>query len=154
MHPARAYEIRQSAERLISQYSWNAFAPVILSQQTDGHVSGSSRMNSMPEEAEVDSATADRLPEGTITTFVEVLCQLSQTHGVDWDICDDYEPDSIGCIRDGIAEAKLLEQLEMLSRLGELLEESDEEEEIGEHQEDDRGWEEEGPILLKFPTGE
>lgn len=163
MHPVRAYEIKQHAQRLIDQYAWFSCEPVILQQQTDGYLAGQSKPNFFPAESEVHAPDPSGVPDGTVLTLAEVLCVLSREHGVDWDIAHDYEPDPIGRISGGVADIELIEQLETLGSLGDLLGEMFEgddtqweDSEFGvvddSSGEDDR--EEDQPRVLKFPGPE
>lgn len=129
MHPALAFEINQHAQRLTSGYTWLSCEPVILDQRPDGFLGGGSKPNFVPDPIDAQSAESSSLPDGTVMTMVEVLCELSRDHPVDWEICHDYEPGPIGRIREGQAETELVEQLETLGTIGDLLDELADEEE-------------------------
>ncbi len=162
MHPARAYEIKQHAEQLIKQYTWLSCEPVLLEQNSDGVLAGNSKPNFFPAELDPESASLEGLPDGTIVTLAEVLCVLSRDHGVNWEIGHDYEPEPIGWIQEGVADADLIDQLETFGSIGDLLDDLASEEEDaaeaeavpkgsrrntnGEKEQDD-----EEPRLLKFP---
>lgn len=100
------------------------------------------------------------LQMATVTSLTSLLCTISRQHGIDWEVGHDYEPNSIGKIVDGEAGAELIEQLEVFGSLGELLgrdlseagpawaaSEADSTEPKRGDDSDD-----EGPMLLKFPT--
>ncbi len=160
LHPAAAYDINQHVDRLLERYTWNSCEPVLLRHFPDGHLGGASKPNFDEDEFRFDEEMGG-LPDGNVMTLVEVLCELSRDHEVDWDIGDDYSPKPIGCIRNGVADLDLMEQLETLDLIGDLLES-----ETIALEEDDQVWSDEairdhelscdddndeGPRLLKFP---
>ena len=57
MHPARAFEIKQHAERLVEGYMWFSCEPVMLQQKTDGHLAGNSKPNFFPAEIDPECAS-------------------------------------------------------------------------------------------------
>jgi hypothetical protein len=163
MHPARAYEIKQHAQRLIDGYTWVSCEPVIVHQQSDGYLAGQSKPNFFPAEIEAHAADMEGIPDGTVLALAEVLCLLSRDHGVDWDIAHDYEPDPIGRICDGVADVDLIEQLETLGSLGDLLDEMLEDDDaewessgfgVVDDPSSDDDHQEEEPRVLKFPGTE
>ena len=145
MHPALAFEIKQHAEQLIAGFTWLSCEPVNLQQSTDGYLGGASKPNFFPAEADTESAHKSGVPDGTVMTLAEVLCQLSRDHEVDWEIGHDYEAEPIGRICSGVADKDLAEQLETLGSVGDLFDElfTDDEDafadldEIDEEDEDD-----------------
>jgi hypothetical protein len=170
MHPARAYEIKQHAERLVEGFVWFSCQPVLLQQTTDGYLGGHSKPNFFPAESDPGAPHADGLPDGTIVTLAELLCVLSREHGVNWDVGHDYEPEPIGRICDGIADPELIEQLETFGSMGDLLDDmmgewDDDlawdgvedllpEEPSGKKEANERRFDEEEPRVLKFPGTE
>ncbi len=160
MHPARAFEVKDDAARLITGFTWLSCEPVILEQQTDGYLFGSSKPNFFPAGIDIKSAKSEGLPDGTVMTMTDVLCELSRRHKVDWQVGHDYEPEPIGEIRSGIIDPELLEQLEAFGSIGELLDDLVEEGDDAESWSlmsmepvdhgDDEG-DDEGPRVLKFP---
>lgn len=160
MHPARAFEIKQHAELLIRRFLWASCEPVLLRQQHDGRLVGQSKPVFFP--AEIDGGDHDPhgLPDGTVMTLAEVLCELSREYEVEWEIGHDYEPAPIGVIAGGVVDDDLMEQLETFGSIGDLLEDvSDQEESEWESFEFDqprerswpRGFDDEEPRVLKFP---
>lgn len=177
MHPALAFEIKQHAERLIGGYSWLSCEPISLRQQSDGYLIGHSKPSFFPAEADVHEPDPQELPDGTVLTLAEVLCSLSREHGIDWYLQHDYEPEWIGRISNGVADAELIEQLETFGSIGDLLDDSlDEFEEDVELDDGDSRWidgrssltddlalrisdededfDDSGPRVLKFPGTE
>ncbi len=164
MHPALAFEISEHAHQLVSRYAWLNCEPVILRQQTDGFLSGGSQPVSINDRSDVAPAAGDGLPDGTVMSMVDVLCELSRKHQVDWDIGHNHDPFAIGRICNGIAESDLLEQLETLDDISVPLEGLDDEAdgfraaEFGRRHDrsaaeplDDES-DDDGPRLLKFPV--
>ena len=127
MHPASAFDISQHAQRLQSQYRWLRCEPVVLSHTTDGLLRGGSKPNFVASEVDFDPAEFGNLPDGTLMTLVEVLCELSRSHEVVWELAHDYGAESMGRIHCGVAEEALMEQLEAIDSIGELLDDLDHE---------------------------
>jgi hypothetical protein len=162
MHPALAFEIGEDVDRLVQQFAWCNCDPVTLKQETDGFLAGES--NAWFCTGDVQDDTFSSLPPAVLMTVIEVLCQLSANHDVDWVFGHDYEVGPVGRICDGIAEADLIEEIETLDSIGDLIDDIDRDEcgaddnwvEFGlrdyhaaspvEDETDD-----DGPRLLKFP---
>jgi hypothetical protein len=83
--------------------------------------------------------------------MVEILCQLSRDHGVDWEFHHDYDPGPIGFIRRGVCEPRLLDQVEAFADLGDILGDltagSEDGVDGGDDEEEDEGG---GPRILPF----
>jgi hypothetical protein len=160
-----AFEIGQAADRLIQQFAWIDCEPVKLKQETDGFLAG--QCGAWFCTAEVDEDPFSSLPQAVLMTVIEVLCQLSASHHVDWVIGHDYEVGAVGRICDGLAGADLIEEIETLDSIGDLIEDI----QPDDFDADDNGLpfglrdyhiaapaedetEDEGPRLLKFPGTE
>jgi hypothetical protein len=158
MHPARAYEIKKHAAELNALYAWVGSDEVGLDQSTDGILAGSSATSFVIDAEGADQdLVANEQSAGDIATLIDVLCELSRCHDVDWEIEHDYEPDVVGCIRGGVADVRVLEELETIRAIGEMLGNFDED--FEDDLEDDDSYldaqavgdEQDGPRLLKFP---
>lgn len=163
MHPAQAFEIKQHAERLIERYLWASCEPVLLHQQTDGHLVGQSKPTFFPAEINGGSHRCNGLSDGTVMTVAEVLCELSREFGIHWEIGHDYEPQPIGVIGDGVVDDELMEQLETFGSIGDLLDDFADEEDVDDEalqqmpdqrRDSRRDCDEEEPRVLKFPGSE
>ena len=144
--PGRSVAIRDAARELCAGRTWLSCEPVGFHQDDDGRLIGGSKPNFDPHPDDVASAAAERLPDGTVADMVDILCQLSKDHGVDWEFSHDYDPGPIGFIRKGICPRDLREQLETIGGLTDVLREMREEEDDGEA--------DEGPSILPFrPKG-
>ncbi len=162
MHPALAFEIRQQAEEMSRQYLWIRWDAPRLVQHTDGFLAGN--VFPYPDLTEKDEFECGNLPDGDLMTMIEILCALSRDHDVDWVLRDDYGP-HLGEIRQGVSDEELCQQIETLECIAELIErdgESLDECDFGPSAElDHRPGQfsaseevDDGPRLLKFPTGE
>lgn len=120
MHPAQAFEIKKQAANLNDLYSWEGCDEVGLEQKSDGFLSGSSPTTFVAD-AEMLHEFDSLESAGDMEALVDVLCELSRNHEVDWEIRHDYEPDVIGYIREGIADIEVLEELETIRTIGEML---------------------------------
>jgi hypothetical protein len=82
---------------------------------------GGSKPNFQPHPDDVASAAEEGLPDGTVLDLIDVLCQLSREHGVDWQFSHDYDLGPIGFIRGGVCDGRLREQVEAFADLGAFL---------------------------------
>lgn len=149
---ARADAIDKAAERLCRGRTWLSCEPVgFYSDLKDGRLAGSSKPNFLPDPDDAAAAGREALPDGTALDMLEVLCQLSRDHGVDWELSHDHHPGPIGYVRGGACEGKLREQIEAFADLGDILSDleagGESEPGGGEEEGDDRG-----PQILPFPT--
>lgn len=162
MHPALAFEIGEDVDRLVQQFDWCNCGPVKLKQETDGFLAGECGAWFRTDD-DLENPFSS-LPPAVLMTVIEVLCDLSANHDVDWVIGHDYEMGPVGRICDGIADADLIEEIETLDSIGDLIEDIDRDE--CEADDDWRGFElrdyhaappvedetdDDGPRLLKFP---
>ncbi|QDT11873.1 hypothetical protein [Planctomycetes bacterium K23_9] len=132
MHPAQAFEVRDAADRFTTEFDWLTCDSPRFEQEKDGYLSG----NVMPvfDCQNETEESADRL--GGLYDAIEVLRQLSQLHGVDWEIWHDYEPQGIGKIINGAANLQLTEEIDSVVQIGNLFGEVGfDEEELEEEQE-------------------
>jgi hypothetical protein len=71
----------------------------------------------MPHPDDVASAAEEGLPDGTTRDLLDILCQLSREHRIDWEISDDCSGGPIGYIRKGIADEPIVVQMEAFADL-------------------------------------
>lgn len=123
--PAKAEPIKRAAERLCHGRTWLSCEPVFIDRAPDGHLSGSSKPSFGPDPADAAAAAREGLPDGTSGDVLDILCQLSREHGVDWEISHDYSEGPVGYIRKGVAEDQVVGQMEALSDLGDIFGEAE-----------------------------
>jgi hypothetical protein len=160
--PARANAIRRAATALTAGRTWLSCEPVGFFQgQRDGRLLGGSKPNFLPHPDDVAAAPRSALPDGTVSDLIDILCQLSRDHEVNWEFGHDHDPGPIGFIRGGVCEQRLREQLEAIGDLGGLLAEITGEQEgqpgsfppgsaASEGESDDEGDDDAGPPILPF----
>jgi hypothetical protein len=51
----------------------------------------------------------------TVRDLIDALCQISRDHHVDWEIEHDYYDGVVGYIRSGLADDKLVAEIDRLS---------------------------------------
>ncbi|MFO0812682.1 MAG: hypothetical protein U0796_05660 [Gemmatales bacterium] len=123
--PAKAEAIRQAATITNAGRTWLSCEPVVFFTSTsEGHLRGGSKPNFQPDPEDAASAARSGQLDGTTRDMLEVLCQLSRDHGVDWALSHDHDP-HIGYIRAGICDEKVMEQIEAFADLGDILGELD-----------------------------
>ncbi len=130
--------IDADCRRLCEGRTWLSCEPVHFGD-VDGRMWGGSKPNYMPHPDDVADAALQGLPDGTIQDALNILCQLSRDHGVDWEITHDEADGPIGFIRNGHADYEVVTQLEQFASLVEVLEEYREEfwQDLVDEEEDD-----------------
>jgi hypothetical protein len=122
--PKKPASLEAMCNQLCRGRTWLSCEPVcFFDSNDDGHMLGGSKPNFMPHPDDVASAESEGLPDGRIQDALNVLCQLSRDHGVDWEISHDYSDGPIGLIRNGHADPEVLQQIEGFGELGDILEE-------------------------------
>jgi hypothetical protein len=146
--------------------TWLSCEPVYIFNREDGHLEGGSKPNFRPHPDDAASAASEGLPDGTVRDMLDILCQLSRDHGVDWEISHDHSDGPIGYIEGGVCDDEVLAQIEAFADLSgffleELLAESENqpgglpEPAGGGTDEDSDEDDEDGPTILSFrPKGE
>jgi hypothetical protein len=115
--------IEQAADDLCHGRTWLGCEPVgFFSERADGHLLGGSKPNFQPHPDDAASAARSGLPDGTTRDMLEILCQLSRDHQIDWELSHDYSNGPIGYIRSGICDDAALTQIEAFADLGDILE--------------------------------
>ncbi len=144
--PGAARAIHDAVRAHNTGRTWLSCEPVdFFDNSRDGHLFGGSKPNFLPEDEA--SAAQRQLPDGTVRDLVDILCRLSTDFDVDWEFSHDYDPGPIGFIRDGVADDRLMQQMETFADLPSILD--DMRVEIDEPH-DDEDWEDDEPPILPF----
>jgi len=166
VRPAKRDAIKRAADSLCGGRTWLGCEPVgFFSGQADGHLFGSSKPNFQPHPDDVASAAREGLPNGTTRDLLDVLCQLSRDHGVDWEISHDHSDGPVGYIQGGVCNGEVEAQMEAFADLGGVLADLMAESETepgsfpssgsGATKRDTDEDDEDGPSILSFrPKGE
>ena len=127
--PETAKAIEAAADQACQGRTWLSCEPIcFFSRDVDGTLWGGSKPNFQPHPDDVAEAASEDLPDGTIRDVLDILCRLSQDHGVDWSIGHDHDP-QIGFIRGGLCDDTVLAQIEAFADLSDMLGEMDLDEE-------------------------
>ena len=119
--PAEADAIRQAASAANEGRTWLGCEAVHFYRGgDDGHLFGGSKPNFQSHPDDVAAAAREGLPDGTTRDMLDVLCQLSSDHGIDWALSHDHDP-AIGFVRAGVCDDNALAQIEALADLGNIL---------------------------------
>src|SRR4051794_31526690 len=94
---AEAAAIDRAAAELSRGRSWLSCEPVcFVAGAGDGHLLGGSKPNFQPSSEDAAAADEEGLPDGTTHDLIEILCELSRTHDVDWEISYDFSGGPVG----------------------------------------------------------
>lgn len=113
--------LTDAANAICRQRDWLSCEPIRFFDSQDGHLKGGSKPNFSPHPKDVDSFKSQDLPDGTILDALEVLCELSRQHKVDWEFSHDHDEGPIGFIIQGECDQNLLAQVEALDQLASLI---------------------------------
>jgi hypothetical protein len=113
--------IRHAANAACSGRTWLSCEPVHFWTTEDNRLEGSSKPNFMSHPDDAASAAEQGLPDGTARDLLDVLCQLSRDHGIDWEISHDHSDGPIGYIRGGVSDGEVLARVEAFTDLGDIL---------------------------------
>jgi hypothetical protein len=71
----------------------------------------------------VSPAKVDAIEQAAdnLCDLLDILCQLSREHRIDWEISHDYSDGPIGYIRGGVCDDAVLTQIEAFADLGDVL---------------------------------
>lgn len=116
--PHVAETLLQDVHRLCEGRTWLSCEPLFLSDDGSGRFGGGSKPSFEPSADDIAAARQEGLPDGTVTDVLEILCELSKTHGIDWEVGDDFEP--FGFIRDGRADSGLFERIHAIGEFSEM----------------------------------
>jgi hypothetical protein len=114
--------IREAARAANEGRTWLSCEPVHFYRGEDGYLEGGCKPNFMPHPDDAASAASEGLPDGTTRDMLDILCQLSRDHAVDWEIRHDHSDGTVGYIRDGVCDDDVLMRIEALADLGNMLE--------------------------------
>ena len=119
--PAEADAVRAAAGAANAGRTWLGCEPVhFFPDAGDGHLFGGSKPNFDPHPDDAASAAREGLPNGTTRDLLDVLCQLSREHGIDWELSHDHDP-AVGFIRGGVCDAQARAQIETFADVGDLI---------------------------------
>jgi len=119
--PTESEAIREAASAANEGRTWLSCEPVHFFPDDDRHLMGGSKPNFVPHPDDAAAAAREVLPDGTTRDLLDILCQLSRDHRIDWKISHDYSERPIGYIRGGVCDGDVLAQLEAFADLGDLL---------------------------------
>ena len=120
--PAEANAVERDANAACGGRTWLSCEPIKFYPGGDnGHLVGGSKPNLQPHPDDAAAAARSSLPDGTTRDLIDILCQLSSKHGVDWQFSHDAGPGSIGYIRSGVCDDDVLVQAEIFAELGDLI---------------------------------
>jgi hypothetical protein len=119
--PIKVDAIVQAASILCRGRTWLSCEPVGFLRRDDGRLFGGSKPNFQPHPDDVASAAREGLPDGTARDMLDILCQLSRDHGIDWEIRHDHSDGPVGYIRNGICDDEVVAQIEAFADLGDIL---------------------------------
>src|SRR5690242_4019442 len=109
----QADAVRQAAWALDAVHSWLSCEPVCFFKDLqEGRLLGASKPNFLPHPDDAASAARSGKPDGTVLTLIDILCQLSREHGVDFEVGHDESSGPIGRVRAGVCDPDVLAQLE------------------------------------------
>jgi hypothetical protein len=114
--------IKQAANTLSRGHTWLGCEPVkFFSAQDDGSLFGGSKPNFQPHPD--DAAAADRMgmPNGAMHDLLDILCQLSRDHRIDWEISHDHSGGPVGYVRAGACDEAVAAKIEVFADLGDVL---------------------------------
>lgn len=115
---ATAEQIRAATDELCQGYTWLSCEPVdFFETPNQGKLWGASKPNFFPHPDDVASAAKERLPDGTVTTMLDILCQLSRDYRVDWRLSHELDPRPMGFIRGGECAPGLVEAIDGFEEL-------------------------------------
>src|SRR3954454_12541122 len=120
--PAEAEAMERDIVAASRGRTWLSCEPVsFFPRQDDGYLVGGSKPNFQPHPDDVAAASRSGLPDGTTQDLIDILCQLSRDHDVDWQFSHGADPEPIGYIRSGVCDDDVLVQAEMFADLGSLI---------------------------------
>jgi hypothetical protein len=114
---AEAEAIDQTAARLCENPEWVGCEGIgfygCIDGYREGQLKGGSKFSFRLLEGEVIPGVETRI--ATIRDLLDSLCQISREHQVDWEIGHEYHDGPVGYIRSGVAEDKLVAEIDRLS---------------------------------------
>lgn len=154
-------KIEAEVSELCTGYGWFSCDPIsfhdgVKIAGNESHLMGASKLSFEIDSDDVAEAKAAGYPDGTPATLIEILCQISDKHGVDWEFTDD-ESSSFGSICNGKPSPQLVDALrsfdELYSGFGEFssLENKWDDSAKNDNLKNDEDDQDDGPHILKFP---
>jgi hypothetical protein len=120
--PAAEVALRTATTTANAGFTWLSCEPVhFFRESEDGHLTGGSKPNFLPHPDDVASAQRSGRPDGTVRTLLDILCQLSRDHGIDWEFRHDYSDGPIGTIRAGECVGDVAAQIDAIADLANML---------------------------------
>jgi len=114
--------IQKAASAANRARTWLSCEPVhFFADSEDGHLLGGSKPNIMPHPNDVAAAAQVDLPDGTTRDMLEILCQLSRDHAVNWEISHDESDGPVGYILAGVCDEEVSVQIGALAHMGDIL---------------------------------
>jgi hypothetical protein len=114
--PEEAEAIDESASRLCDNPDWVGCQPVNFFSCLDGHaggpLSGSSKLSFRPPEEQAIPGVETY--NATVRDLLNALCELSREYKIDWEIGHEYSEGPVGYIRTGVADDKLVAEIDRL----------------------------------------
>ena len=102
--------------------TWLSCEPVgFFGIQADGHLLGGSKPNFQPDPGDQAAAAQSGLADGTTKDLIDVLCQLSRDHTIDWEFTHEAQPGPAGYIRAGVCDDEVLAQADLFADLGDVV---------------------------------
>ncbi|WP_199186902.1 hypothetical protein [Blastopirellula marina] len=118
---ALSIRLTDAAAAICRERDWLSCEPISFFETTDGHLKGGSKPNFSPHPNDVDSFKSQSLPDGTMLDALDVLCELSRKHKVNWEFSHDHDEGPIGFIIKGECDQNLLAQVEALDQLATMI---------------------------------
>jgi hypothetical protein len=118
VEPGVAAAIRRARGRGLGDQPWVLCEPPHFHRDPDedGRLVGSSKLNLMPDAEELAEAGGRR---DDLDRLLEILCGLSQKHGVNWDL--DIDGHELGSIVEGVCDEQVRGALEAFAALADDL---------------------------------
>lgn len=115
--PDQKEAIRAAAHESVAGYTWLSCEPVLFHHIQGSYLSGSSKPTWEIPELDATAAATEYLPDGTLLTMLEILCDLSRRFGVDWEIAHDHSDGPIGRIVGGECDPEVRIQCEAIAQV-------------------------------------
>ncbi len=110
---AESEVIDEAAGRLCDDRDCFGWEEVTLDLECpDGHLLGGSKPHLWLRPDDAASAAGEELAKRRTRDLLDVLCQLSGDHQVDWEISHDYSDGPVGYIRNGVADGEVVAEIE------------------------------------------
>jgi hypothetical protein len=111
-------QMRQATNELCRGYTWLSCEPVgFFELANQGKLWGASKPNFFPHPDDVAPAANDGLPDGTVMTLLDILCQLSRDYHVDWRLSHELDARPMGFIRGGECAPGLVDAIDGFEQL-------------------------------------